>query len=156
MDLIERQREYLEGKVAQYVERQPSGCWLWRGSRGHNAGQLTLGPARGGPKNLLAHRLVYELDRGPIPAGKNLRRQCPQGMCCNPDHHVLVTRAEERALAAALRAAVRAAGASTSEVRLWAARRRLLRGYRGPLPESVLTAFLVDRGQPVPALAKAS
>jgi HNH endonuclease/Zinc-binding dehydrogenase len=39
----------------------------------------------------MAHRFAWELEHGPIPAGKVLLRRCDQEGCVNPAHHELGT-----------------------------------------------------------------
>jgi hypothetical protein len=39
------------------------------------------------------HRLVYELVRGPIPAGQHIDHLCGVRRCVNPDHLEAVTQA---------------------------------------------------------------
>jgi hypothetical protein len=41
-----------------------------------------------------AHRVAYELFKGPIPAGMDLDHLCRVRCCCNPDHLEPVTRKE--------------------------------------------------------------
>jgi hypothetical protein len=53
-------------------------CWAWRGESLY----------RGRPAEVHA----YELMRGPLPAGSQLRRRCPDVRCVNPDHMELVDR----------------------------------------------------------------
>ena len=72
----------------------PDACWPWSGSTlasGH--GRLTAGPC----KDALAHRLLWELERGPIPHGMVVRHTCDNPPCCNPDHLEVGTHAENRA-----------------------------------------------------------
>src|SRR5208283_5475975 len=45
-------------------------------------------------KLVLAHRLAYKLTRGEIPDGLVVRHTCDVFLCCNPDHHVLGTIAD--------------------------------------------------------------
>ena len=37
-------------------------------------------------KLILEHRLVYEQNKGPIPAGMVVRHMCHNSRCINPDH----------------------------------------------------------------------
>jgi hypothetical protein len=71
-----------------------SGCWLWAGY----ADKLDYGilsVIRGDKwKHIYAHRLSYELLRGPIPAGLDLDHKCRVHCCVNPDHLEPVTRKE--------------------------------------------------------------
>src|ERR1051325_10477468 len=58
-------------------------CWLWTGAvntTGYGMANWT------GRKNIVAHRLAYELLRGPIPAGKLALHKCDTPRCVNPDH----------------------------------------------------------------------
>lgn len=69
----------------QKVEKT-STCWNWtayKDPRGY--GRLTsLG------KPWMAHRLSYELSKGPIPDGMYIDHQCHNPACVNPDHLVAV------------------------------------------------------------------
>lgn len=71
---------------------QPDGeCWSWtayRSKKGYGS------VATGHGKTALAHRHVYELLVGPIPAGLELDHLCLNTSCVNPDHLEPVTGAE--------------------------------------------------------------
>lgn len=62
------------------------GCWEWRGDRGPRYGQFSIHP-----RSLMAHRLSYELFRGPIPDGLQIDHLCRNGFCIRPDHMEPVT-----------------------------------------------------------------
>lgn len=77
-----------------------SGCWIWQGPISKSTGYGTL-------TRRSAHRAVYELLVGPIPAGMHLDHtchtadptcprgiRCPHRPCVNPDHLEPVTREE--------------------------------------------------------------
>lgn len=77
-----------------------TGCWLWLGDmhpKGY--GQMCIwrsGARRGEGSRITAraHRLSYEIHRGPIPAGMHLDHLCRQRCCVNPEHLEAVTSAE--------------------------------------------------------------
>jgi hypothetical protein len=67
-----------------------SGCWICtyaRDSSGYP--QISVGA-----KMRLVHRLVYEAERGLIPAGLQIDHLCRNRACCNPDHLEAVTSRE--------------------------------------------------------------
>ena len=77
------------------IEPEPnSGCWFWTG-RQHNGRYGRVG--YGGEK-YLAHRLLYELERGKIPEGLTLDHGCRQSLCVNPDHMTPMTLRENQLL----------------------------------------------------------
>lgn len=55
-----------------------NGCWLWTGKRNRE------GYGRHGAK--FAHRLSYEIHKGPIPAGMQIDHLCFNPSCVRPDH----------------------------------------------------------------------
>lgn len=62
---------------------ESSGCWLWKKatcSRGYGAIQLGVGVTG------KAHRVSWELFRGPIPDGAFVLHKCDVRNCCNPEH----------------------------------------------------------------------
>lgn len=67
-------------------------CWPWRGGiAGNGYGQIFRrfevqpdGTQKG--KNAQAHRVAWELSRGPIPAGLVIDHACKNIICCNPVH----------------------------------------------------------------------
>jgi hypothetical protein len=83
-------RRYVRGHRAkatgpEYVVDE-GGCWIWARALDRN------GYGRHGCT--LAHRLVYERHRGPIPAGLQLDHLCRVHACVNPEHLEPVTNAE--------------------------------------------------------------
>lgn len=71
------------------VEKSSS-CWFWTGSIS-KGGYGKTGLNR---KSMLAHRAIFELVRGPIPAGLTLDHLCRNRACVNPDHLEPVTMRE--------------------------------------------------------------
>ena len=72
----------------QKVAHEPNtGCYLWYGG----ADRFGYGRAWDGKKVVLAHRLAYELTRGPIQDGLELDHLCRIPACVNPDHLEAVT-----------------------------------------------------------------
>jgi hypothetical protein len=69
----------------RYVEKT-DGCWLWTGCLNRTGyGVITV---RAG-LHIEAHRLSWEIHRGPIPEGLEVCHHCPAGdrpNCVNPDH----------------------------------------------------------------------
>ena len=84
----------------QHVAFPGDGCWLWIGytdQHGYGTifGSLTGDAADG--REWRAHRLSWELLRGPIPDGMFVLHDCPDGdnpSCVNPAHLWLGTQAD--------------------------------------------------------------
>lgn len=59
-----------------------SGCWIWKGELNRNGyGRVWIQGRR-----LMAHRVTFELVRGPIGDGLVLDHLCRNRACCNPEH----------------------------------------------------------------------
>lgn len=77
-------------RFMSHVSPEPnSGCWLWTASGGSGGyGSFSIGRARA---NLMAHRVSYEMFRGPIPEGLHIDHLCRVRCCVNPAHLEPVT-----------------------------------------------------------------
>jgi hypothetical protein len=86
-----------QARFLSYVARPKDGdgCWLWFGATQQQGyGLWTFYPPAHPKKKLqVAHRVMWELVRGPIPAGLELDHLCRQKSCVNPDHLEPVTHA---------------------------------------------------------------
>lgn len=75
-------------RFERFVEAEPmSGCWLWIGHITRTGyGQFTIWRPMLGLKTYRAHRVAYELYKGPIPVGLQLDHLCRMKSCVNPSH----------------------------------------------------------------------
>lgn len=65
------------------VDKQgPDECWLWS----EGCFDSGYGQVRQGKKKRRAHRVAWELARGPIPGGLCVLHSCDNPPCCNPSH----------------------------------------------------------------------
>ncbi len=87
-------------RFMKYVSPEPnSGCWLWLGvltqlSSVDGRGSEGYGRCSCNGKTAAAHRVAYELLKGPIPEGLELDHLCRVRCCVNPDHLEPVTKDE--------------------------------------------------------------
>lgn len=70
-----------------YIPVPESGCWLWLG----RVVRTKYGKIWIDGTERMAHRVFYELHRGPIPDGIFVCHKCDTPLCVNPDHLFLGT-----------------------------------------------------------------
>lgn len=83
------------------VSFQPDGCWIWTGGVNKNAfyaqhfyGIYCPNPKQRPIRTVYAHRLSYELHKGPVPEGLEIDHLCHNKLCVNPAHLEAVTHRE--------------------------------------------------------------
>ncbi len=72
----------LKERFLHYTSKTPSGCWFWIGGL-HPSGYGMLKYER---VTKFAHRVSWEIFRGPIPKGMDMLHSCDNRSCVNPDH----------------------------------------------------------------------
>src|ERR1700745_3983687 len=80
-------RKSLETRFWSKVQKTDS-CWNWTGSITPK-GYAQISKTTGHP--VLAHRIAYEIARGPIPEGLEIDHLCRNRACVNPYHLEAVT-----------------------------------------------------------------
>lgn len=69
-------------RLLEMVEADANGCWVWKSAFSPNSyGMLSFCG-----KSWLAHRLFYQIFRGPLVRGLMIRHRCHNRPCCNPAH----------------------------------------------------------------------
>lgn len=77
-------------RLTRHISIAETGCWIFTGNRNvQGYGRLSVG---GRPRTV--HRLMYEIARGPIPAGMFVCHACDTPACFRPDHLWLGTNRE--------------------------------------------------------------
>jgi hypothetical protein len=87
-----------QAALAYVLDRVEVGgeCWDWTGTlapNGYGSAALRDGTT-GAPVTMRAHRVAYEVLRGPIPAGLTLDHLCRNRRCVRPSHLEPVTAGE--------------------------------------------------------------
>ena len=81
--------EFMLGKTWRFGE-----CLLWTGRKtpkGYGKQNVPDPSRRGGTREEYAHRLMWAMQRGPIPSGMQIDHLCTQKACINVEHLEVVT-----------------------------------------------------------------
>ena len=78
-------REQLEARI-----QKGDGCWEWQGA----ISKRGYGAVRWEGKTRPVHRIVWELEIGPIPEGMVIDHLCRNRRCCRLDHLRVTTHRE--------------------------------------------------------------
>jgi hypothetical protein len=91
-----RFNSFLDKNNAQHPQ-----CWIWTGARAkggnrnwNSDGYPIFQATTLRPKTRRAHRLAYQIWKGRIPPTAQVQHTCNVPLCCNPDHLVLGSAAE--------------------------------------------------------------
>lgn len=79
---------------SNYEIDEETGCWEWTGYKG-KAGYGSLNARKISPgRPMYAHRVAWEIKRGPIPTGMHVLHKCDNPACGNPEHCFLGTQSD--------------------------------------------------------------
>lgn len=71
-----------KARILNKCRMSDTGCWLWTGpTNGKGYGVFYIGT-----KNRHAHRISFEVFKGPIPEGLHVLHACDMPLCVNPAH----------------------------------------------------------------------
>lgn len=74
-------RSTLRTRLEKKLNKQQSGCWLWKGGAQNGQGKIRIGK-----KIVAVRRAAWEIYHGKIPSGMFVKLTCDNKLCCNPDH----------------------------------------------------------------------
>jgi len=69
-----------------YIVDSTSGCWNWTGTLRKNTTKPPRPILYTNTERVYAHRLAYELFKGPIPPNALICHKCDNTLCVNPEH----------------------------------------------------------------------
>ncbi|WP_394253683.1 HNH endonuclease signature motif containing protein [Arthrobacter pityocampae] len=75
-------------RIISKVLVDDAGCWVFQGAKNSKG----YGSVRVDGASLSTHRVMYELDKGPIPDDMDVDHLCRVRACCNPEHLEAITR----------------------------------------------------------------
>lgn len=92
VDLEEITEDVRSRLASRIIKGGEDDCWPWVGNEIQNYGRLWV-------KNrlVMAHRVAYMIAKGEIPKGMVIRHTCNNGRCCNPNHLIYGTQAQNNA-----------------------------------------------------------
>ena len=105
-------------------------CWEWtacKTTRGYGFFKLNY-------RNVHAHRVAYTLTKGEIPDGLVVRHTCDNRLCCNPDHLILGTQADNIADMHKRKRNNQPQGEQNGRCKLTA--KQAMEIYKSPLPQN--------------------
>ena len=70
----------------KFIPEPNSGCWLWLASMAGKKEEDSYGRIRVNGSLVDAHRVSWELYKGPIPKGLWVLHKCDVRCCVNPEH----------------------------------------------------------------------
>jgi hypothetical protein len=92
---VKRSDRELRAYIASRVVVSQSGCHVWNACRDQKGyGFVAVGSRAGRCIQRRAHRVNFELSKGPVPAGLQLDHLCRNHSCVNPEHLEPVTSRE--------------------------------------------------------------